>query len=533
VELAVPTDPARATGALDPATVVIDRAALRLDRPPWAATTRTPSPLESVTLPPPAGPPPATLGTTKSRSGAVPHTGLVLAVICAAVFLSNLDLFVVNVAFPDIHRALGGQLSTLSWVLNGYAIVFAALMVPAGRLADRFSHRTGFLLGLALFTAASAACAVAPGLGTLIAARVVQAVGAAALIPTSLALLLAVTPLERRAAVVRGWAAVGGLAAALGPVVGGLLVEASWRWVFLVNVPFGLLALAVGTRVLPGRREVALKRARAASPFPDALGALILTIGIGLLALGLVQASSWGWSSARVVGSFACAAVLLGGFVARSATHPEPVIELALLRTPGFGVAVGALLLFSVAFAAMLLSVVTYLDAVWGWSPILLGLAVAPGPAMVPPVALALTGRLVGRFGSGPVAAAGTLAFAAGPAWWALRIGLGHEYVTALLPGLLIVGLGVGLALPTLTSAATAALPPDRFATGSGIVNMSRQLGSVLGVAILIAVIGAPTLQTVIGDFHNGWWLCVVSSLAATALIVLARGPRSASAHRW
>ncbi|MBL7553850.1 DHA2 family efflux MFS transporter permease subunit [Frankia sp. AgB1.9] len=499
-------------------------------RPPaWAAGNRDQptlvlrqpfeAPLEPVTQA-------LSRGARHARPAAAPRARAVFAVVCAAVFLSNLDLFVVNVAFPDIHRALGGQLSTLSWVLNGYAIVFAALMVPAGRLADRHGHRAGFLFGLGLFTAASAACAASPGLGTLIVARTAQAVGAAALIPTSLALLLAVTPPERRPAAVRGWAAVGGLAAALGPVVGGLLVEADWRWVFLINVPFGVVALVAALRVLPRRRP------EVSGAFPDALGVLLLTFGVGLLALGLVQASSWGWTSAKVVGSFTVAALFLAGLVVRSARHPAPVVELSVLRAPGFGPAVCALLLFSVAFAAMLLSIVAYLDAAWGWSPLLVGLALAPGPAMVPPVALALTGRLVGRFGAGAVAAVGTLAFAAGPAWWAWRTGLPHDYATAMLPGLLIVGFGVGLALPTLTAAATSALPADRFATGSAVVNMSRQIGGVLGVAILIAVIGSPSARTVVGAFHAGWWFCAAASLAATAVAALglmarrpARGP--------
>lgn len=499
---------------------------------PWTAPE---SDRATVVLPPlarvPAAParlvPPDGVGQAArhARPAAAPRAGLVFAVVCAAVFLSNLDLFVVNVAFPDIHRAFGGQVSTLSWVLNGYAIVFAALMVPAGRLADRHGHRGGFLFGLGLFTVASAGCAVSPGLATLIVARVAQAAGAAVLIPTSLALLLAVTAPERRPAAVRGWAAVGGLAAALGPVVGGLLVEADWRWVFLINIPFGAVALVAAVRVLPRQRQTV------SGPFPDALGVLLLTGGIGLLALGLVQASSWGWTSAAVIGSFVAAVALLAGLVLRSARHPAPVVELSVLRSPGFASAVVALLAFSVAFAAMLLSLVEYLDAVWGWSPLLVGFAVAPGPVMVPPVALALTGRLVGRFGSGRVAAAGTLAFAAGPTWWALHIGLAHDYATAILPGLLIVGIGVGLALPTLTSAATSALPADRFATGSAVVNMSRQIGSVLGVAILIAVLGSPTVRTVVHAFHAGWWLCAGASLAATAIVLLGLRRRGRAIH--
>jgi MFS family permease len=176
----------------------------------------------------------------------------VFTVVVAAIFMSNLDLFIVNVALPSIGRDFGGaSLAGLSWVLNAYAIVFAALLVPAGRLGDRTGQRRVFLAGIAIFTLASAACAAAPDLAVLVAARVVQAAGAAALIPTSLALLLAATPPDKRPGRVRAWAAVGGVSAALGPVAGGLLVQLDWRWVFLVNLPIGVAALVAGSRGLP------------------------------------------------------------------------------------------------------------------------------------------------------------------------------------------------------------------------------------------------------------------------------------------
>lgn len=458
-----------------------------------------------------AGPAPA--GTNAGTAGTTPAAArrarVVFAVVCAAIFMSNLDLFVVNVAFPDIHRDLGGGLSALSWVLNAYAIVFAALLVPAGRLADRYGHRGGFLLGTGLFTLASGVCAASPGLATLIVGRVLQAGGAAVLIPTSLALLLDATPPARRAGAVRGWAAVGGLAAALGPVVGGLLVEADWRWVFLINVPVGVVTLVVGARVLPRPKRASAGR------LPDFVGVLALTAGIGLLALGLVESSVWGWASAGVIGALVGAGVLLAGFVLRSARHPAPVVELAVLRSPGFGPAVVALLLFSVAFAAMLLSVVQYMDTGWGWSALRIGLAITPGPAMVPPVALLLSGRAVGRFGLGRVAGSGSVIFAAGVAWWAWRITLHSPYASSLLPGMLLTGIGVGLVLPTLTAGATTVLPADRFATGSAVVNMSRQIASVLGVAILVAVVGSPGREALVRSFHHGWWFISATALAA------------------
>src|SRR4051794_39260463 len=229
----------------------------------------------------------------RRRADASPQ--LVMAIVCAGVVLASLDLFIVNVALPQIARDFdvrGGGVADLSWVLNAYAIVYASLLVLFGRAAERYPRERAFLLGVAIFVAASAACGAATSVAMLVAFRVVQAAGAALLTPTSLGLILATTPAERRHGAVRAWTAVGGLAAAAGPVVGGLLVAASWRWVFLVNVPIGLAALAVGWRRLP---HVAGQAVRP----PDALGALLVTAGTGALVLGLVKGSAWGWTDPR------------------------------------------------------------------------------------------------------------------------------------------------------------------------------------------------------------------------------------------
>src|ERR1700755_1582466 len=229
----------------------------------------------------------------------------VMVIVCAGVVLASLDLFIVNVALPDMAKDLGaGSLGSLSWVLNAYAIVYASLLVLFGRLADRYPRELGFLIGVAVFTLASAACGAATSVGMLVAFRIVQAAGAALLTPPSLGLVLATTAPEKRHGAVRGWTAVGGLAAALGPVVGGLLVAASWRWVFLVNVPIGLAALAVGWRRLPPvpRHEV---------PHPDALGAALATVGVGALTLGLVKGEDWGWGSAATLVTLVAAVVIL------------------------------------------------------------------------------------------------------------------------------------------------------------------------------------------------------------------------------
>ncbi|WP_232246420.1 MFS transporter [Kitasatospora mediocidica] len=447
--------------------------------------------------------------------------------VAAAVFVSNLDLFIVNVALPAMGRHFpGSTLASLSWVLNGYAIVFAALLVPAGRLADRIGHRTGFLVGLALFTLSSALCALAPGVGALVAARLLQAVGAALLMPTSLALLLAATAPERRAGAVRAWASIGGIAAGLGPVVGGLLVEADWRWVFLVNLPVGLAALLAGLRVLPRTPRPE------AGPLPDLTGALLLTAAIAALAVGLVKSDAWGWSSPRVIGSLLAAAALTGWFLRRSARHPAPVVELPLLRVPVFAAANATALLFTVAFAGMLLTSVLWCQQVWGYSALRTGLAIAPGPLLVPPIALA-AGPLLRRLGHGRTAAAGLVLFAAGIAWWLLTVRPAPGYAAELLPGMLLTGAGVGLTLPTLIGAAAGALPPTRFATGSAVTTMARQIGAVVGVAVVVSVLGTPHgAPQALDAFRHGWLAVLVATASAlVAALLLVAAQRRAGQH--
>jgi EmrB/QacA subfamily drug resistance transporter len=348
--------------------------------------------------------------------------GAVLAVLSLAAFMASLDLFIVNVAFPEIGRNFAGSsLSDLSWVLNGYAVLYAALLVPLGRLADRYGRMAGFLGGLALFTIASAACAASPNLWSLVAFRGLQAVGAAALTPTSLGLLLAATPAERRVRAVRSWAAIGALAAASGPFIGGLLVQASWRWVFIVNVPVGLLGLAAARRFVPDSRDATVTR------IPDLLGALLIAVGIGALALGLVKGPNWGWSSSADVVAFVVAAVGIGGFWMRSCRHPLPVVEPALLRVRAFAWSNVTAVLFSVAFAGGLLAAVLWLQDVWHWSALRTGLAIAPGPLMVP-VFAGVSQRIAHRVRVGHLAAIGCVAFAAGTALVAIRVGAHPSY---------------------------------------------------------------------------------------------------------
>lgn len=453
------------------------------------------------------------------------HPQRVLAITATAAFVASLDLFIVNVAFSDIGKDFSGtSLTSLSWILNGYAIIYAALLIPLGRLADRSSRKNGFLAGLALFTVASAACAAAPDLGVLIGARVLQAVGAAALTPTSLGLLLPVFPPERRAVAVRIWAASGALAAALGPAIGGLLVQASWRWVFIVNVPIGVLGFVAAVVAVPDSRDPAVSRR------PDLLGAVFAAVAVGALALGLVQGHDWGWSGIRVVGSFVVAVLATAAFWRRSQRHPVPVVEPALLRVKTFAWSNITALAFSTAFAANLLCGVLWLQDVWGESALRTGLEVAPGPLMVPVFAVA-AGLLIKRgVGVGAVTSVGCLLLAGGVILILASVGPDRAYAAHFLPGFLIVGAGVGFALPTILSSATADLPPARAATGSAVVTMSRQVGSVLGVSVLVAVLGAPVGYVAAHSaFQAGWGVCAGFSLvgAVTALGMTPRRGRA------
>jgi EmrB/QacA subfamily drug resistance transporter len=434
----------------------------------------------------------------------------VLTVVSVAVFMVSLDLFIVNLAFPHIAADFeGASPAAVSWVLNAYAIVIAALMVSAGLMADRAGRKRAFLGGLLLFAAGSALCGVAPSIETLVAARVVQAAGAALLVPTSLALLLPEFSAAERPAAIGIWAAVGGIAAAAGPPLGGLLVEASWRLVFLVNVPVALAAVWFGARLLRESRDDAPGR-------PDLLGSAIFAVSVGVLALTLVKAPEWGWAGARTIAGGAVAAAGLATFWRRCLAHPSPVVDPAMLRVRSFALASAASLLFSAAFAAMLLGVVLFMTGVWGDSALHAGLALSPGPLMAATFA-AISGRFVNAVGQQRLATAGLALFALGCAWWTLRLGAEHAYAAEMLPGLLVSGTGVGLTLPSLASAAAASLPPARFATGSAVFTMSRQIGYVLGVAILVAVLGD-------GASFGAVWIFMAVTAALGAAVASAIG---------
>jgi EmrB/QacA subfamily drug resistance transporter len=445
---------------------------------------------------------------------------VVTAVVCVGVFMSSLDLFIVNIAFPAIGRHFGGaSLGSLSWILSGYAIVFAALLVPAGRWADAFGRKRAFLLGLGTFVLASAACAAAPSVGLLIAARVLQAAGGALVLPTSLGLMLPEFAPHERHSAIGVWAATGGIAAAAGPPLGGLLVQADWRWVFLVNVPVGLIGLLVGARTLTERRELGAAR-------PDVLGAAAFIVAIAALVVAIVEGQTWGWGSPRVLALVAVTALALPAIWWRSERHPAPLVDPSMLRVRSFGLAVGASLLFFGGFAAMLLGGVLFLTTVWHESVLSAGLMLFPGPAMATIFSIP-SARLGARVGYRVPGILGSALFAAGSLWYITQTGDSPQYLSDYLPGLIVGGAGVGLVIPTLTGAGASSLAAERFATGAAVLTMGRQIGSALGVAVLVAVVG--TQASGAADFHTAWLISVAGGLAA-GVALAALGPPAPAA---
>jgi EmrB/QacA subfamily drug resistance transporter len=437
----------------------------------------------------------------------------IFLITTAGNFLVFLDVTVVNIAFPSIRASFDGiSLSSLSWVLNAYNVIFAALLIPAGRLANTVGRKRLFLIGLGIFTVASLLCAIAPSAAVLVGARSLQAVGAAILTPTSLALLLIEYPIEKRFTAISLWVASTAVAAAFGPSIGGLLVELdSWRLVFVLNLPFAIVALIGGIRHLDESKEAERE------PLPDFVGTVLVTLAFGLLALGLVQGGDWGWTSARVVGSFVVAAVLLPTFVWRTLRHRSPVVDPALLKLRSLAVANAATFIFGIGFYALLLCNILFLTNVWGYSVLEAGLVLTPAP-FATAISARIAGTLMERRGEFIVCVVGLVLFGLGATWYATQTDASASFVAHWLPGALLTGSGAGFVFPALSAAAVVSLPPNRFSEATGVLIVARQIGAVLGVALLVAVVGSPSPAAALDAFHSGWIVAIVSSGVAAVV---------------
>ncbi|MEO8541716.1 MAG: DHA2 family efflux MFS transporter permease subunit [bacterium] len=442
---------------------------------------------------------------------------LVLIATSLGIFMGSLDATIANVAFPSIGRTFpDASRASLSWVLNGYTIAFAALLIVSGRMADRVGRRPVFFAGLAVFTVASVGCGLAPSEQALIASRVIQGAGAAMMIPSSLGLLLAGWPAAERATAVGLWGAVSALAAATGPSLGALIVDGpGWRWAFLLNVPIGLAAFALGRVVLKDS-----KNPEADSRF-DIPGVLLISVTMGALALGIVEGREWGWSSGRIIGSFAIALGSIGLFLLQERRHAAPVVDLSLFRVPSFSIANVAMLAYATGFFAILLGNILFLTSVWHYSTLRAGLAITPAPILAAVLA-APSGRYAAKHGYRRIIVPGSVLMVTAMLYLAIFVGETPNYLVEWFPAAVILGMGIGLSFAHLSGAAVASLPPQRFAVGSAISQTARNTGGMIGVAALIAILGTPgSTSEAMTSFHHIYFfaatmfaICGIGALA-------------------
>ena len=447
------------------------------------------------------------------------HPAVLLAV-CLGYFMAVLDATVVNVSLPDMARGFGAGVAGMQWVVDGYALVFASLLLTMGAVGDRWGNKETFVAGLGLFTLASALCGVAPSIGALVGFRALQGVGAAVQVPASLALLRHHyhDPAERAEAI-GVWAAATGVAVAAGPVVGGILTHAfTWRSVFLVNIPVGVAGIVLTLRHVPPvpRHDEGHLDLRA-----QALGIAAL----GALTFGLIQGGVWGWSSPPVVGTLVVATVAGALFYRGERRAEYPMLPLALFadRTFSAGNAVGAILSFGFYGELFLMSL--FLQQVQHRSPLQAGLALLPQTAAVS-VMNVVSGRITARRGPRPPMVAG-LALAGVGLLLLARVGP-RARLAAIVAPLLAVGLGSALTMPAMTAAVIEHTPRERAGIGSAVLNASRQVGGVVGIALLGALIGThgargpAAVEHLVSGFHKGLALAGLAFLAGSILSFVA-----------
>jgi EmrB/QacA subfamily drug resistance transporter len=445
---------------------------------------------------------------------------LILAICCTSLFIVGLDTTIVNVALPSIGRDLHSGVSGLQWVIDAYILVMASLLMLSGSTADRIGRRRTFQAGLAVFAVASLLCSLAPGLGWLVAFRMLQGIGGSMLNPVALSIVTNVFIGPRdRARAIGIWGAVFGLSMALGPIAGGALVDTvGWRGIFWVNVPVGVAAIILTALYVPESKAPRARR-------PDPVGQVLVITLLASLVYGLIEGPGQGWATAGILACFAISAASLAALIAYERRRAEPLIDVRFFRSAPFS---GAVALAICAFAALggfLLVNTLYLQDVRGYSPLLAGLYVLPMATMTvifPP----LSGMLLGRFGTRPpLVIAGIFLTASG----LLLTRLANDTPATMLVGTYVVfGIGFGFVNPPITNSTVSGMPRSQAGVAAGITSTSRQIGSSLGVA----VIGSVTISALRGPFrldfaaasHAGWWILTACGVGVLGLGLLVSG---------
>ncbi len=406
-----------------------------------------------------------------------------LGAVALGLFMIMLDNTIVNVALPTIQGSLHLKISELEWVVAGYALTFGAFMLTGGKLSDLFGRRLIFVAGLVVFTGSSLACGLANGPEVLIAARVVQGLGAAMMNPATLSIITVTFPPRQRGTAIGIWAGVSALALAIGPLVGGIITERiNWNWIFFINVPVGVLAIAAAFVFIDESRDTSSEQR------PDVPGLITSTLGLFSLSYGLIEANTYGWTSGRILAAFAVAVVGLAAFVLVERKQRLPMLELGLFRNRGFTGANVVMLLVGLAMFGVFFYVSLYVQQILGYSAIQAGASFLPWTLLI--ILLApQAGRLSDRIGPRPFVAGG-MAVLTGSMIWFSQLGA-HATFWGLLPGMLLGGVGMSSAMAPVTAAAMASVRPDKAGVGSAVLNSMRQVGGSLGIAIMGAIVAA------------------------------------------
>jgi EmrB/QacA subfamily drug resistance transporter len=443
-----------------------------------------------------------------------------LAAVSFGLFMIMLDNTVVNVALPSIQRELGADLSELEWIVTGYALTFAALMLIGGKLADAYGRRLVFVAGIVVFTGASLWCGFAGSSDELIAGRVLQGVGAALMNPATLSIIAATFPPRERGTAIGIWAGVSALALAIGPLVGGLITEhLDWSWIFFVNVPIGILGIAASYAFIDESRDATHERL-------DLPGLATSAIGLFALTYALIEANTYGWGSPRIVGAFAVAGLALASFVLLERHQRSPMLPLDLFRSGTYTGANLVVLLVALAMFGVFFFVSLYMQNVLGYSPVQAGAAFLPMTILIILVA-PIAGRTSDRIGSRGLMTAGLLLIAAHLAYFS-RLGQDASYWD-LFPALLIGGVGMSLTMTPSAAAATRSVSVDKAGVGAAVLNAARQTGGAIGIALMGAIMaheagGVRTPEAFMAGFEPALLVCaVIAVVGAAVAFVLVR----------
>jgi EmrB/QacA subfamily drug resistance transporter len=450
----------------------------------------------------------------------------IFAVTMVGLFMALIDVTIVNIGLPTLQRELDADVDAVSWVLNAYNLIFAVVLISMGRLADQFGRKKFFLVGLAIFTLGSFLCGIAGSIDQLIAFRVLQGLGAGVLAPLALALTTLIFPPQQRGLGIALLAVIANAAATVGPPLGGVLLEyTSWHWIFLVNVPIGIGGIIMAARVMPETYDPGAGRK------VDAIGMVLVAGAVFCLTYALVEGNDAGWGSTEIVGLFAGAVVLTAAFAASQRYGRFPMLTAGLVRNSQFMGANTAFLLFGVAVMGQLFMLVLMLQNLWDYSQLEAAFAIAPVAGLGLVVA-PLAGRLADKIPPRAFGAPALLAMAGGLVW--LASAPAEPHYLDLLPALIVTGAAMGAAFPAINVGAMGSISGQELGLGSGLVNMSRQLGFALGVALLVAVFeghGAITSPDDARDaFAAAFRVAALAALAAIPFALLMRR-RPAEVH--